>query len=271
MKDALLAYRLVDAKSVSLTDFDPTAKPVSRGSKARDKERLEERVADIGEMQNALFAEGRRALLVIFQGMDTSGKDGAIYSVFQRVHPLGMRPVAFKAPSPEELEHDFLWRIHPHAPQRGEIGVWNRSHYEDVVVAKVAGTVDEATCQARYEHINDFERLLRENGTRIIKIFLHVSRSEQKKRLESRLADPRKHWKFSLADLEARRRWPEHRRAYEAAFRHTSCVQAPWWIVPADSKSHRDLMVAEIVWRALVKMAPVYPPLAPRFVDAHIK
>lgn len=262
---ALSAYRISGSDPIDLARFDPDAKPASTGDKNTDAALLADTVEAIGHLQDALYAEHAHGLLVVFQGMDTSGKDGVISSVFARVHPLGIKPVAFKAPTPEELSHDFLWRVHMRTPGLGMIGLFNRSHYEDVVTARVLGVIDSRECKRRFAHINDFERLLAETGVKVVKFFLHISRAEQKGRLERRLTDPVKHWKFDPQDLIERGRWEANMGAYQDAIAHTSTEAAPWWIVPADSKSHRNLMVALVVRKALEALAPTYPPLAPQY------
>lgn len=213
----------------------------------------------IDELQDALYAEGRRALLVVLQGRDTSGKDGAVRRVFGPLDPLGIVITSFKVPTPLELAHDYLWRVHQAVPPKGTIGVFNRSHYEDVLVVRVHELVPEPVWRARYEQINQFERILSENGVTILKFFLHISREEQRERLLARLEDPTKYWKFSAGDLGERERWDEYTAAYEEALERTSTAVAPWHVVPADRKYVRDLLVAQVVVDALERMAPQYP------------
>jgi PPK2 family polyphosphate:nucleotide phosphotransferase len=202
-------------------------------------------------LQNLLWAEHDRRVLVVLQGMDTSGKDGTISHVFEGVNPLGVRVTAWKAPSQEELDHDFLWRIHAKVPAAGEIGIFNRSHYESVLVERVHELVPAKVWKARYAEINDFERLLAENGTSVLKFFLYIDRDEQRKRLEERLADPEKRWKFGAADLEDRKRWDAYMVAYEEAISRTSTDPAPWFVVPANKKWYRNLIVASVLVRTL--------------------
>ncbi|HEV3458306.1 MAG TPA: polyphosphate kinase 2 family protein [Thermoanaerobaculia bacterium] len=202
-------------------------------------------------LQNLLWAEHDRRVLVVLQGMDTSGKDGTISHVFQGVNPLGVRVAAFRAPSPEELDHDFLWRVHAKVPCAGELAIFNRSHYEAVLVERVHKLVPAKVWKARYGAINDFERLLVENRTTVLKFFLHIDRDEQRKRLEERLADPEKRWKWSSADLEDRKRWDDFMAAYEEAISRTSTDEAPWFVVPANKKWYRNLVVATVLVEAL--------------------
>jgi PPK2 family polyphosphate:nucleotide phosphotransferase len=247
----------------SLTDFDTAAKPFSTGSKQSDRERLLEFGARLDELQERLHAQHRRRVLLVLQGMDTSGKDGTVRAVFHDVDPLGLRIVPFKAPTPIEIAHDFLWRVHANAPAAGELAVFNRSHYEDVLVPRVLEQIDAAETARRYKHIRQFEELLADEGTTIIKCFLHISKDEQRLRLQSRVDDPTKHWKFDVSDLDARKLWDPYQAMYRDALAATSTEWAPWYVVPADSKSHRNLMVAELLVRALERMKLEYPPAKP--------
>jgi PPK2 family polyphosphate:nucleotide phosphotransferase len=213
----------------------------------------------IDELQDRLYAEGKRALLVILQGTDTSGKDGTIRSVFNASGPQGVTVTAFKRPTVDELAHDYLWRIHLACPKRGTIGIFNRSHYEDVLVAKVRGLAPPSAIEQRYEQINAFERMLVENGTTVLKLMLQISKDEQAKRLRARLADPQKHWKFEPGDLEDRRHWDEFQAAYETALARCSTPWAPWYVIPADRKWVRNAVVARIVRAVLEGLNPQYP------------
>jgi PPK2 family polyphosphate:nucleotide phosphotransferase len=224
---------------------------------------LDELAVELDKLQNLLHAEGRRKLLLVLQGMDTSGKDGTIRWVFSRTSPLGVRVSAFKAPSDEERAHDFLWRCHAVVPRAGEIMVWNRSHYEDVLVPVVEGWIDKAETHRRYAQINDFERLLTETGTMIVKCMLHISKEEQRERLQARVDEADKRWKFSMGDLDARKRWEDYGRAYEKALASTSTAWAPWYVVPADSKRHRNLMIARLLLKTLRDMKLKVPPSDP--------
>ncbi|MCU0476920.1 MAG: polyphosphate kinase 2 family protein, partial [Anaerolineae bacterium] len=218
---------------------------------------------EMAELQARLYAEGKRSLLVVLQGMDASGKDGTTKNVFGGVNPQGLHIVSFKAPTAHELAHDYLWRVHAACPPRGKIGVFNRSHYEDVLIVRVNGWIDAATCQRRYAQINDFERLLSENGTRVLKFMLHLSKDEQKKRLVDRLNSPDEYWKFSTGDLPVRARWGEYQQAYQDMLSACSTEHAPWYVIPADRKWARNLAVARVVLATLREMNPQYPPRDP--------
>jgi PPK2 family polyphosphate:nucleotide phosphotransferase len=219
--------------------------------------------AELGELQYRLYAEGRRGVLVVLQAIDGGGKDSTIRHVFSAFNPQGCTVRAFKAPSPEELRHDFLWRIHQHVPPRGEITVFNRSHYEDVLIARVDKLVPKRVWQARYRHINEFERMLAESDIQVVKIFLHISRAEQRRRFEERIHEPRKQWKFDPQDLRKRAQWPAYGKAFGDMLGRCSTPLAPWYVVPADHKWLRDLAVAQIMAATLRAMAPRFPP--PRF------
>lgn len=227
--------------------------------KEAGERQLAREVERIARLQDRLYAEKQQALILVLQGMDTSGKDGTIKDVFAETHPFGVDVTPFGPPTSEELAHDFLWRIHAKTPRLGSIAVWNRSHYEDVLVTRVRDLVPRSTWRARYEQINRFERTLVENDTRVLKVFLHISKAEQAERLRARLADPTKQWKFRVGDLDDRRRWDAYQDAYQDALTRCSTEAAPWWIVPADRKWYRSLVVARLVADTLAKMAPEYP------------
>ena len=210
-------------------------------------------------LQRALHAEGTRALLVVLQGRDASGKDGTLRKVFGPLDPLGVTATSFKVPTELELRHDFLWRVHHAAPPRGTFGIFNRSHYEDVLVVRVRGLAPESVWRPRYEQINLFERILVENGTVILKFMLHISREEQRERLLARLEDPEKYWKFNAGDLKERELWDEYTEAYREMLARTSTAVAPWYVVPADEKQGRDVLVARTVTETLERMDPRYP------------
>ncbi len=271
MANPLASFRIVEPKKLRLDDFSTAATPAAAGKKEIDRATLEEHASAIAAVQNILFAEHKQSLLVVLQGMDASGKDGTLNAVFGATHPLGVRPVSFKAPVGEELAHDYLWRIHAKLPERGQIGVFNRSHYEDVIAAHVLGIASDAEVRRRCRQINDFERMLSENGTLILKCFLHISKAEQKARLIARQKDPAKFWKLSPSDLIERGRWDLNQAAYQRALELTATQIAPWWIVPADSKLHRDLMVARLTCEALTQMAPKYPLLPDALRDLKIE
>ncbi|MBA3258291.1 MAG: polyphosphate kinase 2 family protein [Gemmatimonadales bacterium] len=210
-------------------------------------------------LQGALHAEAKRAVLVVLQGRDAAGKDGTIRRVFGPLDPQGLTVTGFKVPSALELSHDYLWRIHRSVPAKGEIGIFNRSHYEDVLVVRVDHLVPETVWRPRYEQINQFERLLTENGVTILKFFLHISPAEQRERLLARLDDPAKYWKFDEGDLRKREQWDAYTEAYEEMLSRTSTAEAPWYIVPADRKPVRNVVVSEVVVSALERLAPRYP------------
>jgi PPK2 family polyphosphate:nucleotide phosphotransferase len=216
----------------------------------------------IYELQEILYAEGRRSLLLVFQAMDTGGKDGAIKNLCAGLDPAGLELRSFKAPSSEELDHDFLWRVHKATPGKGMIGVWNRSHYEDVLIVRVHKLVPKKVWKARYDQINRFEEILSENGTTIVKFMLHISKDEQKKRLQARLDRPEKWWKFDPNDIEERARWSAYQKAYEDAVNNCSTKCAPWHVVPANHKWARNVALAEVVLRTLKEMDPRYPKLS---------
>ena len=210
-------------------------------------------------LQERLYAESKQSLLIVLQAMDAGGKDGTIKRVFEGVNPQGVQVAGFKAPTKEELSHDFLWRIHQHAPPKGYIGIFNRSHYEDVLVVRVNDLVPEAVWSKRYEHINNYERLLVDGGTRILKFFLHISKHEQKERFQARLDEPTKNWKFSMGDLPVRENWDEYMVAYEAIMTNCNTEYAPWHIVPANRKWYRNLIITKAIVDALKDMDPKYP------------
>lgn len=252
------------AAKFSLHRLDPAAKPWSSGSKERDQATVEALALELDGLQDLFYADRRFKLLVVLQGTDTSGKDGTVRSVFSRTSPLGVHTIGWKAPNEAERAHDYLWRIHQVMPGAGEIMVFNRSHYEDVLVPVVNKWITPAQTLERFRHINEFERLLSETGTVILKFMLHISADEQRQRLQERVNDPTKHWKFSLSDLEVRKQWPAYQKAYEKLLRATSTGYAPWTIVPANSKTHRNLMIATVVRDTLKKLKLQYPPSDPK-------
>ena len=231
-----------------------------RSGKAEAEERLRKNVAALAGLECKLYAENRRAVLVVLQGMDAAGKDGLIRTVFSGLNPQGCRVTSFKAPSVEELAHDFLWRIHKALPPRGEIGVFNRSHYEDVLVVRVHDLAPKAVWKARYATINSFERLLTEAGVMVVKFFLHIGRDEQKRRLLARLDDPNRNWKASAADFVERARWNDYMKAYGDALTRCSTACAPWYVIPSDHKWFRSLAVSEILRETMEDMRLKFPP-----------
>ena len=247
------------ARPVDLKAYDPGAKPYSSGDKEADKARVDQLAGEIDTLQDILLANRKKRLLVILQGTDASGKDGTLRGVFARTSPLGVHTVGWKAPCEEELAHDYLWRIHRAMPAAGEITVFNRSHYEDVLVPTVNGWISKEQTRQRYAQINDFERMLTENDTILLKFMLHISKDEQRERLQERIDDESKHWKFSLGDLDVRKQWNEYQAAYAALLGATSTPWAPWTIIPADSKTHRNLMIATLVREVLKGLQLRYP------------
>ena len=250
-------------KPFELARFDPAAKPFSSGDKARDKAAVDALALELDTLQNLFYADRRFKLLVVLQGTDTSGKDGTIRGVFGQMSALGVHTVGWKAPTEPERAHDYLWRIHAQVPSAGEVMIFNRSHYEDVLVPHVSGWITPEQTKQRYAHINDFERLLSETGTVVCKFLLHISKDEQKARLQARLDDPTKNWKFAAGDLDARKQWPAYQQAYSDAIAATGTPWAPWTIVPADSKTHRNLMIATVVKQALQGLKLRYPQTDP--------
>ena len=258
------------AHGFDLTRFDPAAKPFSSGVKARDKAAVATLAAELDGLQELFYADRRFKLLVVLQGTDTSGKDGTIRGVFGEMSALGVQTVGWKAPSEDERAHDYLWRIHQRVPAAGEIVIFNRSHYEDVLVPVVNGAIKPEETRRRYAQINEFERLLSENGTIVLKFLLLVSKDEQRLRLQARIDDPTKRWKFAAGDLEVRKRWDDYQKAYSAAVAATGTPWAPWNIVPADSKTHRDLMVATLLKQTLQALKLRYPPGDPALAGLRI-
>jgi PPK2 family polyphosphate:nucleotide phosphotransferase len=251
--------RVKPGTKVSLKELDPRDTG-SFKSAAEAEEPLRRQLDELIRLQNLLYAKNRQALLIILQGMDTSGKDGTIRHVMSGLSPLGVQVTAFKAPSEEELSHDYLWRVHNAVPRKGYIGIFNRSHYEDVLVVRVHNLVPKKIWKLRYEQINQFEKTLVKNDVIVLKFFLHISKSEQRERLQQRLDDPTRYWKFSLKDVEERKLWPDYRKAYEAALTRCSSDWAPWHIIPSDHKWYRNLLVAETIVNTLSDLKLKYPP-----------
>jgi len=251
-------HRIDPGSKVKIEDFDPDATPLC-DDKAEGKQKSAELQQKIGELQELLFAEHREKLLVILQGMDTSGKDGTVRHVMSGVSPTGVRVISFKKPTEEELDHDFLWRVHAKTPGSGEIAVFNRSHYEDVLVVRVHELVKEKVWRDRYEQINAFERTLAASGTVILKFFLHISKSEQRKRLQERIDDPKKHWKFQHGDLDERKLWDDYMKAYEDVLEKTSTKEAPWYVIPSDAKWYRNLVISAVIVETLESLGMEYP------------
>jgi PPK2 family polyphosphate:nucleotide phosphotransferase len=252
-------YRILEGTKVDLGAWDPADTTGFDGDKGDATKVLDQDNARLFDLQQLLYAEGARRLLVVLQGMDSSGKDGTVKHVFKTVNPLGVKARNFTRPSEEELSHDYLWRIHRHVPARGEIAIFNRSHYEDVLVVRVHSLVPQEVWSRRYRHINEFERMLADEGTVIRKFFLHISAEEQRERLQARLDDPKKQWKFRHGDLAERARWDDYRAAYEDVLSLTSTDHAPWYVVPADRKWYRNLVVSRVLIETLEGLGMTYP------------
>jgi PPK2 family polyphosphate:nucleotide phosphotransferase len=228
--------------------------------KEKTKQKLVLMLENLDELQNVLFAEGKHSILVVIQGMDASGKDGAIKNVLGKLNPQGVLVKSFKVPTEEEFAHDFLWRVHKHAPERGMIQVFNRSHYEDILVTRVHKWCDDDTAKRRMKAINDFETLLQDhNNTTILKFYLHVSPEKQRERLQERMDDPRKHWKYNERDLKEAALWDEYMKTYEDAFEN--CTVAPWVIVPADQNWYKEYVIADSLLRSLSSLKMQYPDI----------
>jgi len=252
-------FLVLPGRKVSLQAHDTA----ERGglTKKEGRARLRELMKPLNELQQLLYASGEHSLLVVLQGMDTAGKDGVIKHVVRAFNPQGCRVTSFKVPTREELAHDFLWRIHRATPARGMVGIFNRSHYEDVLVVRVAGLAPEPVWRKRYEAINQFEEILGESGALILKFFLHISKEEQRKRLQERLQDPHAHWKFKVPDLATRARWDDYMAAYEDALSKCSTEHAPWYIIPSDRKWYRNLVISQIIAETLRSLDMTWPPL----------
>lgn len=262
-------YRIKPGMKLKLRKFDPDdtgAYKKTAKDKAKAKAETKKLAKKIAGLQERLYANADRALLIVLQGMDTSGKDGTIRKVMRAVNPQGCRVTSFKAPTPIESAYDFLWRVHREVPPKGYIGIFNRSHYEDVLITRVHGMISGRRVEERFDRINAFEELLHGNGTTILKFFLHISKDEQRERLEERVNDPEKRWKFDVGDLEERQYWDEYMEAFEDMLTATSTDYAPWYVVPANRKWYRNLVVADIVVSALDDMKLTCPP-APADVD----
>jgi len=252
-------YRILSGTRVTLADWDPNDKSEFQLSKQKARQYLRELNTELEALQELLYAEHKQRVLIVLQAMDSGGKDGTIRHVFEGVNPSGVKVASFKVPSKEELDHDYLWRVHKHTPGKGEIVIFNRSHYEDVLVVRVHNLAPEKVWQKRYDQINDFERLLSEEGTTILKFYLHIDKAEQKTRLQARLHDPQKRWKFSVGDLEERKLWPDYTKAYEEAISKTSTEWAPWYIIPANRKWYRNLIIARIIIDTLKNLDMKFP------------
>ncbi len=252
-------WRVEPGKAVKLGRLKSDSTAGAPGDEDATKSTFPEMWDRLLDLQERLYAESKQSLLVILQALDAAGKDNTIEHVFKGMNPSGVRVSSFKVPTEEERAHDFLWRIHQQTPKHGEIGVFNRSHYEDVLVVRVHDLVPEAIWRARYEHIRAFEQLLVDGGTTVVKLFLHISKDEQRERLQALIDNPEKHWKFRTADLEERKLWDDYRRAFEEAISETSTKHAPWYVVPADHKWYRNWAVLRILVETLEEMDPQWP------------
>ena len=264
-------YRVRPNVPFSWAEIKPDDRSERGESKASDWEMLTQIGTEINALHDIMVAQGKHKLLLILQGMDTSGKDGTVKHLFSYCNPLGIRLTSFKKPTDEELAHDFLWRAHARVPKNGEITIFNRSHYEDVLITRVHGWIDASTCQQRYEQISDFERMLVENGTTIIKCFLYLSKAAQKERLIARLTREDKAWKFKPDDLVERDLWLDYMQAYQDALEATSTDDAPWYVIPADSKTNRNLLISGILLEALQGLALAYRPLPASYKNIVVK
>lgn len=256
-------WRVEPGEQVDLDKIDTRGTEGAPGDKTATAEATEELAARLGELQGRLWAEGSRSLLVVLQAMDAGGKDGTVKQVFRGINPMGVHAVSFKAPNDEERAHDFLWRIRRELPRRGDVGIFNRSHYEDVLIARVEQLVSQRVWRSRYDTIRAFESSLAVEGTTVVKLFLHISKDEQAERFRARLEDPAKNWKFEPGDLQVRTRWDDYRSAYTDAIEETSTRHAPWYVIPADRKWYRNWAVSTILVEALERMGPQFPKPEP--------
>lgn len=252
-------YRVKPGSDFKLSEYDPDDVGKYEDQKDEAVTELVNLRLKLAVLQEVLYAEHRQKILVVFQAMDTGGKDGTISHVFEGVNPQGIRVASFKVPTPIELDHDYLWRVHAQVPGKGELVIFNRSHYEDVLVVRVHKMITEEVCKDRYEQIRAFERILAETGTTILKFYLHIDKDEQKQRLEDRLKEPDKRWKFNPGDLEERKLWGDYMKAYEDAIRETSTDWAPWYVIPANHKWYAHRMVAEAIVDKLESLKMEYP------------
>jgi PPK2 family polyphosphate:nucleotide phosphotransferase len=252
-------YLVAHDKKVKLSDWDPNDKGDFKGNKEAGLAELAKLNTKLEALQELLYAEHKHKVLIVLQAMDTGGKDGVIRRVFDGVNPQGVRVANFKVPTQEELDHDYLWRVHKVTPGKGEVVIFNRSHYEDVLVVRVHELVPAKVWHKRFDQINQFERLLAENGTTILKFYLHIDLDEQKERLQARLDEPAKHWKFRLGDLQERKLWPAYMQAYEDVLNKTSTKYAPWYVVPANRKWYRDLVISTVLVKTLEGLEMKFP------------
>lgn len=252
-------YRVTPGEDAQIAARDTRDPQGFSGDKTAGRKAMKVLNAELEALQEVLYAEGKQKMLIVLQAMDTGGKDGTIRHVFDGTNPQGVKVASFKKPTPRELAHDYLWRVHPHTPGSGEIAIFNRSHYEDVLVVRVHDLVPENRWRPRYDHINAFEKLLADEGTTILKFFLHISKEEQKERLQARLDEPHKTWKFAKGDLAERQLWDSYIDAYEEALTRTSTDWAPWYVIPADRKWYRNLAISTVIVDTLKQLGMEYP------------
>ncbi|HQC21003.1 MAG TPA: polyphosphate kinase 2 family protein [Anaerolineaceae bacterium] len=262
-------YRVPVKGKIKLKDYDPNDSRLFEGNKKDSKEALLKLNTELAALQEQLYAEGKHRLLIVLQAMDTGGKDGVIRAVFEGVNPQGVKVASFKVPTPVELSHDYLWRVHQQTPGKGEMVIFNRSHYEDVLVVRVHQLVPEEVWSRRYQHIREFERLLADEGTTILKFYLHIDLQEQAQRFLARVEDPTKQWKFNPGDLDERERWEEYMKAYEDMLNQTSTDWAPWYIIPANKKWYRNWLISKIVIKTLKDLDMRYPAAPENIEDYH--
>lgn len=262
-------YRVPVKGKIKLKDYDPNDSRLFEGNKKDSKEALLKLNTELAALQEQLYAEGKHRLLIVLQAMDTGGKDGVIRAVFEGVNPQGVKVASFKVPTPVELSHDYLWRVHQQTPGKGEMVIFNRSHYEDVLVVRVHQLVPEEVWSRRYQHIREFERLLADEGTTVLKFYLHIDLQEQAQRFLARVEDPTKQWKFNPGDLDERDRWEEYMKAYEDMLNQTSTDWAPWYIIPANKKWYRNWLISKIVIKTLKDLDMRYPAAPENIEDYH--
>ena len=262
-------YRVPIKGKIKLKDYDPNDSKLFDGNKKDGKEALQKLNAELELLQEQLYAEGKHRLLIVLQAMDTGGKDGAIRAVFEGVNPQGVKVASFKTPTPVELSHDYLWRVHQQTPGKGEIVIFNRSQYEDVLVVRVHNLAPEEVWSKRYQHIREFERLLADEGTTILKFYLHIDLEEQAERFLARVEDPTKQWKFNPGDLDERARWDDYMKAYEDMLNQTSTAWAPWYIIPSNKKWYRNWLISKIVIKTLKNLDMRYPAPVENIGDYH--
>ena len=262
-------YRVPIKGKIKLKDYDPNDSKLFDGNKKDGKEALQKLNAELELLQEQLYAEGKHRLLIILQAMDTGGKDGAIRAVFEGVNPQGVKVASFKTPTPVELSHDYLWRVHQQTPGKGEMVIFNRSQYEDVLVVRVHNLAPEEVWSKRYQHIREFERLLADEGTTILKFYLHIDLEEQAERFLARVEDPTKQWKFNPGDLDERARWDDYMKAYEDMLNQTSTAWAPWYIIPSNKKWYRNWLISKIVIKTLKNLDMRYPAPVENIEDYH--